>query len=74
MKLYWLIRYFVYKMKRQLGFITKWERKDIQATSGNTWEWCMFFYSLGELKRNLGEQMLKESYCAMKNSPNYKSR
>ena len=55
-KLYWLIWFFVQRIRRQLGGITRWERKDPQATSRYDWEWCMFLYSLRELKDNLGRK------------------
>lgn len=57
MKLYWFIRYFVYKLRRQLGFKTKWEKKDPQATSILPWEGCMAMMRYNDLKRQTGAEI-----------------
>lgn len=56
-KLRWLIYFFIYRLNRWLGGITKWERKDAQARSYRTWEFCMMFMRQKELEIQLGVKL-----------------
>lgn len=56
-KLRWLFYFFTYKLNRWLGGITKWERRDLQATSKMTWEACMALMKLRALRRQLGHKL-----------------
>ena len=57
-KLKWLFYFFAYRLNRWLGGMTKWERRDPQATSVMSWEACMALMRLRALKRQLGYVLL----------------
>ena len=68
-KLRWLFYFFAYRLNRWLGSITKWERRDAQAVSKLSWEYCMFLNSTRKLKQALGEKFamtLKEGVDVLK--------
>lgn len=56
-KLKWLIYFFLYKLNRWFGGITKWERRDPQAKSKMSWEGCMTLMRFRALKRQMGHEL-----------------
>ena len=56
-KLKSLIYFFAYKLNRWFGGITKWEKRDLNATSVMSWEACMALMKLRALRRQLGHKL-----------------
>jgi len=49
-----LIWFFIQRIRRQFGGIIRWELKDAQATSSQSWEFCMLKNNLHFLRCDLG--------------------
>ena len=52
-KLKWPLYFLAYRLNRWLGGITKWEKRDLNATSVMSWEACMALMRLRALRRQL---------------------